>query len=437
MIPRYTRPEMGQLWTDEARLQRWLHIELWAAEAMGRLGLIPAEAATRLAENGRKLDLRNAPARVEALEQVTQHDVIAFLTFLEQELGEDARWLHLGMTSSDVTDTALGMCLRESADLMIAAQDRLVEALDTQARTHARTPCLGRTHGQAAEPMSFGAKLAMHAAGARRDRERLRRARDVIAVGKLSGAVGNFSHLPPEVEQYVMERAGLRAEPVASQVVQRDRHAEFFSLMAVVGGGLERLATEVRHLSRTEVMEVQEPFGRGQKGSSAMPHKKNPILTENITGLARLLRGYAAAALEDVALWHERDISHSSVERVVGPDGCTLLHFAQHRMTRVVEGLEVHVERMKKNLDAAGDVLYSQRILLLLARHGAARQEAYEHVQAAALGALKSGGSFADALVADAFVAAVLSADDIRRACSLDPYLATTDLLLARARRSD
>ena len=437
MIPRYTRPEMGALWTDEARLQRWLAIELWAAEAMGRLGLVPADAVARMLEKAPRLDMKAAPERVEALEQVTQHDVIAFLTWLEQELGEDARWLHLGLTSSDVVDTALGMALRDAADQLVTAQDRLVEALDAQALAHARTPCLGRTHGQAAEPMSFGVKMAMHAAGARRDRERLRRAREMVAVGKLSGAVGNFSHSPPEVEQHVMEKAGLRTEPVASQVVQRDRHAEFFCQLAVAGSSLERLAVEVRHLARTEVLEAQEPFGRGQKGSSAMPHKRNPILTENVTGLARLLRSYAGAALENVALWHERDISHSSVERVIGPDATTVLHFAQYRMIRVVEGLDVKPQAMLDNLQAAGEVLYSQRVLLLLARRGLPRQDAYEHVQAAAMASVAQQRKFSDLLAEDAYLTAALSVQDIQRACSMEPYLAATDTLLARSRRSD
>ena len=437
MIPRYTRPEMGNLWTDQARLKRWLNIELWAAEAMSKLGLVPSDAVTRMTEKARALDVTHWPARVEQLEQVTQHDVIAFLTLLEQELGEDSRWLHLGMTSSDVVDTALGMALRESVELLITEQERVVNALDEQARTHARTPCLGRTHGQAAEPMSFGVKLAMHAAGARRDRERLRRARDVIAVGKLSGAVGSLAHLPPEVEAHVMERAGLRVEPVASQVVQRDRHAEFFCQLAVVGASLERLAVEVRHLARTEVGEACEPFGRGQKGSSAMPHKRNPILTENVTGLARLLRGHAMAALEDVALWHERDISHSSVERVIAPDATILLHFAQGRMVRVVEGLVVSQENMARNLKAAGEVMHSQRVLLLLARQGLPRQTAYEHVQRAAHRALAENRGFVEMLKEEPAITAKLSAQELDRACSLDPYLANTDLLLARSRRSD
>ncbi|MEW5855102.1 MAG: adenylosuccinate lyase [Myxococcota bacterium] len=437
MIPRYTRPEMGAIWTDEARLRRWLQVEVWALEAMARLGLAPSEVVPRIKEKADKLDLSNAPARVEELERVTQHDVIAFLTMLEQDLGEDARWLHLGLTSSDIVDTALGMALKESVDLIIAAQDRLVEVLDARAHEHRRTLCLGRTHGQAAEPTSFGIKLAMHAAGARRDRERLRRAREVISVGKLSGAVGTFAHLPPEVEAFVMERAGLRPEPVASQVVQRDRHAEFFCALAVVGASLERLAVEIRHLARTEVHEVSEPFGRGQKGSSAMPHKRNPIVTENLTGLARLLRGYAMAALEDVALWHERDISHSSVERVIGPDATILLHFAQGRMTRVIEGLVVDAESMKRNLDAAGETLHSQRLLLMLARKGFARQHAYEHVQAAAILAHNTNRSFVELLCQDPDVTAVLPEAEVRAACTMDHHLANADTLLARSRRSD
>ena len=433
MIPRYSRPEMTALWSDQAKLKRWLDVELWASEAMAEAGLCPKEVPLRLSQKMRGLDLAAMTARVDALEQMTGHDVIAFLSYLEEQLGDDARYVHLGLTSSDVVDTALAMAMRDALTMIMEAQEKYIRALDERARAHAGLTCLGRSHGQAAEPMSFGVKMALHAAGARRDLQRLKRAREVISVGKLSGAVGTFTQLPPEVEAAVMRKAGLRAEPVASQVVQRDRHAEVFALLALSGASLERLAVELRHLARTEVGEAMEPFGRGQKGSSAMPHKRNPILCENITGLSRLLRGYASAALEDVALWHERDISHSAVERVIGPDATTALHFAIHRMIRVLEGLQVQPEAMARNLRNAGDVIYSQKLLILLTRKGAPRQEAYEHVQKAAQG----GSDFLSALCADPFITGLIPEAELRAVCTSAPYLSATALLLERSQRGD
>jgi adenylosuccinate lyase len=427
MIARYTRPAMGQIWTDAARYAHWLEIEVLACEALAARGAIP-KAAVRTIRRRAKSDL----ARIAALEADVKHDVIAFVTQIAESVGPEGRFLHLGLTSSDVLDTGFALQLREAARLLLAGQDLLIAALRRLATRHKRTWMIGRTHGMHAEPITFGLKVAGWHAEAVRNRERLERAATQVAVGKISGAVGVFGNVAPEVEAYVLGRLGLTPEPLATQVVARDRHAEFFAALALVGTGLERIAVEIRHLQRTEVGEAEEPFSEKQKGSSAMPHKRNPIVAENTVGLARLLRGYAGAALENVALWHERDISHSSVERVIGPDATCALDYMLARMTTVLDGLVVRPERMRENLDRSHGIVLSEDVLLALVYAGAPREDAYRWVQRAAHAAWDGGTSFADALAAEPEVHARLSAKQI--AALLDParHLAHLDLLFRR-----
>jgi len=431
MIARYSRPEMASLWTASARLRRWRDVELAALEGMVAAGIAPAAALAdcraRAGEFG-DVDVR----RIEEIERGTRHDVIAFLTFLEERIGPSARWLHFGMTSSDVLDTALGLVLRDAADLLLHGLERAMAAVEARAFEHKRTPVMGRSHGIHAEPMSFGHKLAIWYDELRRGRERLRAARRTIAVGKVSGAVGTFAHLPPAVEEHACRALGLEPAPASSQILQRDRHAEYFSALALLGSSLEKFATEIRHLQRTEVREVEEPFAPGQKGSSAMPHKRNPILSENLTGLARVLRGYSLAALEDVPLWHERDISHSSVERIVGPDATTLLDFMLHRFAGLVEQMRIYPERMAANLDLLGGVVNSQRILLELARRGFDRQRAYVLVQRNAMRMYEEGVDFKTALLADPELTAVLTPEEIGACFSPDYHLRHVDAIFAR-----
>ncbi|HXX30567.1 MAG TPA: adenylosuccinate lyase [Myxococcaceae bacterium] len=431
MIARYSRPEMASLWTASARLRRWRDVELAALEGMVAAGIAPAAALAdcraRAGEFG-DVDVR----RIEEIERGTRHDVIAFLTFLEERIGPSARWLHFGMTSSDVLDTALGLVLRDAADLLLHGLERAMAAVEARAFEHKRTPVMGRSHGIHAEPMSFGHKLAIWYDELRRGRERLRAARRTIAVGKVSGAVGTFAHLPPAVEEHACRALGLEPAPASSQILQRDRHAEYFSALALLGSSLEKFATEIRHLQRTEVREVEEPFAPGQKGSSAMPHKRNPILSENLTGLARVLRGYSLAALEDVPLWHERDISHSSVERIVGPDATTLLDFMLHRFAGLVEQMRIYPERMAANLDLLGGVVNSQRILLELARRGFDRQRAYVLVQRNAMRMYEEGVDFKTALLADPELTAVLTPEEIAACFSPDYHLRHVDAIFAR-----
>ncbi len=430
MIARYSRPEMAARWGDEARLRLWLAIEVWAADGWARLGEVPPEA---LAEIRRKAVYHPSwPARIAAHEQVLKHDVLAFLTTVAEDVGEAARYLHLGMTSSDVVDTAFAMQLRDAADQLLAGIDRVRAVAARRAREHRRTVMIGRTHGVHAEPITFGLKLAVWYDELRRARERLARAREVIAVGKLSGAVGTFANVPPEVEAYVMERAGLTAEPAATQVVHRDRHAEFFAALALLGTTVERIATELRHLQRTEVLELEEAFDVGQKGSSAMPHKRNPVSAENLCGIARLLRGYLVPALEDVALWHERDISHSSVERVIGPDATIVADYMLHRLAGLLEGLVVHPERMAENLERLRGVTASQQVLLALARRGVAREVAYRIVQRAAARVWDEGLTFREALSADPELARLLPPADLSACFDLGYHLKHVDTIFAR-----
>jgi len=428
MIERYTRPEMGRLWSDETRYATWLQVELAVCDAYARRGRIPADAVARL-----RARCRVDVARIRAIQQRVKHEMIALLQSLEEQAGEDARYVHLGLTSSDVWDTALALQLRDATDLLLAGQERLRRALGELARRHRHTLMVGRTHGVHAEPTTFGVKAAGWYVEAGRNLERLRRARAVVAVGKISGAVGTFAHVDPEIEEEVCRALGLGVEPVSTQIVQRDRHAEYVATLAVVAASLERIALEVRSLQRTEVLEAQEPFAEGQKGSSAMPHKRNPELSERICGLARVLRGHAVAALENVALWHERDISHSSVERVILPDATILLDYLLDLTAFVVEGLEVDPARMAANLEASHGLIHSQRVLLRLTEAGLPRQQAYEIVQRHAMRAWRERRSFFELLAADPAVTERLPPAELK-AC-FDPtwYLRHVDAIFARA----
>jgi adenylosuccinate lyase len=427
MIPRYTHPEMGRIWSEQRKYETWLQVEIAAADAMALEGIVPQDAARDIRERGR-FDIE----RIDAIEQTTQHDVIAFTTAVAEHVGPSARWLHFGLTSSDVIDTAQALQMREACDLILRGIEALMRAVQTRAEEHRRTPMIGRTHGVHAEPMTFGLKLALWYAELGRDLARMRRARDVIAVGKLSGAVGTFAHLPPSIEAQVCRTLGLQPAPVASQVIQRDRHAELLSAIAISGSSLEKFALEVRGLQKTEIGEVEEPFGKGQKGSSAMPHKRNPIGCEQIVGLARLLRGNAMAAIENNALWHERDISHSSVERVILPDSFIVLDHMLRRFTRIVNGMMVYPERMRENLDRSHGAVFSGTVLLELAQRGVSRETAYEWVQRNAMRAFDERRDFKALLQADADVAKVLSHDDIERAFDLNAQLRHIDYVFDR-----
>src|SRR5437867_8743116 len=376
MIARYTHPDMGRIWSDQRRYEIWLLVESAAADAMAAAGIVPADAARDIRERG-AFDI----ARIEAIEQTTQHDVIAFTTAVAEHVGPSARWLHFGLTSSDVIDTAQAIQMRDACDLILQDLDALSQAIRDRAIEHRLTPMIGRTHGVHAEPTTFGLKLAPWYAEVGRDVERVRRARATVSVGKLSGAVGTFAHLPPAIEADVCRRLGLEPALVASQVIQRDRHAELLAALAITGASLEKFALEIRGLQKTEIGEVEEPFGKGQKGSSAMPHKRNPIGCEQIVGLARLVRGNCQAAFENVALWHERDISHSSVERVILPDSFVALDHMLRRFARIVLGMEVHPERMRANLNLSRGVVFSGSVLLELAKKGVSREQAYDWVQ--------------------------------------------------------
>ncbi len=434
MIPRYTRPEMGRIWTPERRYRIWLDVELAACEAMVRLGEVPGEDLAVLQKAFSRYEFSAADvARIEEIEKTVKHDVIAFLTFVEEKGGPAARHLHRGMTSSDVLDTCLAVQLSEATALLLGGVDRVMAAVKKRAFEHRRTAMMGRSHGIHAEPVTFGLKLAgWYDAWARR-REAVARAGRTVAVGKISGAVGTFANGDPRVEAYVMEKLGLAGgEAAATQVVNRDRHAEYFAALAVAGATLEQQATEVRHLQRTEVREAEEPFTAGQKGSSAMPHKRNPILSENLTGLARLLRGWSLAALEDVALWHERDISHSSVERVIAPDATIALDFALHRFAGMIENLRVYPERMKENLDLTGGLYEAQRVLLALVAKGVGRQEGYVYVQRNAMKVWEEKVDFRTALKRDPDVKKVLSDAEIDACFDVQYHLKHVETIFRR-----
>jgi adenylosuccinate lyase len=427
MIARYTHPEMGAIWSDQRRYETWLLVETAAADAMAAAGIIPAEAARDIRQRG-GFDIH----RIEEIEQATQHDVIAFTTAVGERVGPSGRWLHFGMTSSDVIDTAQALQMREACDLILKDLDALAEAVRDRATEHRRTPMIGRTHGVHAEPMTFGLKLALWYAELDRDVERVRRARTTISVGKLSGAVGTFAHLPPAIEAAVCSRLGLTPAPVASQVIQRDRHAELLAALAITAASLEKFALEIRGLQKTEIGEVEEPFARGQKGSSAMPHKRNPIGCEQIVGLARLIRGNTQAALENIALWHERDISHSSVERVILPDSFIALDHMLRRFTRIVKGMVVYPDRMRENLNRSRGVVFSGTVLLEILRRGVLREQAYEWVQRNAMRSFAEQRDFKELLLADAEIGAVLGRSEIEQAFELNEQFRYVDEIFDR-----
>jgi adenylosuccinate lyase len=433
MVPRYARPAMTALWEPEAKYRIWFEIEAHATEKLGELGVVPPSAAKALWDwwaTNPAIDV----AAIDAIEAVTKHDVIAFLTWVAEQVGEEARFMHQGMTSSDVLDTTLSVQLARATDMLIADVDALLAAIKTRAMEHKYTPTIGRSHGIHAEPVTFGLKLAQAYAEFDRCRDRLVAARKEIATCAISGAVGTFANVDPRVEAHVAEKLGLAIEPVSTQVIPRDRHAMYFATLAVVAGSIERLAVEIRHLQRTEVLEAEEYFAPGQKGSSAMPHKRNPILTENLTGQARMIRAYALPALENVALWHERDISHSSVERFIGPDATITLDFALARLTGVVEKLLIYPDRMLKNLDSMGGLVHSQRVLLALTQAGVSREDAYRLVQRNAMKVWESSGtlSLLELLKADPDVTAALPEAELEEKFDLAYHFAQVDTIFAR-----
>jgi adenylosuccinate lyase len=431
MIDRYTRPQMAAVWAEEEKLRVWLEVELLACEALAERGEIPADVPVTLRA---RADV--SVERMRAIEREVGHDVIAFVSSVAERCGPEGRYLHLGLTSSDVLDTSFAVQLVRAADLLIAGAVELRDTIRTQAERYRGTVMVGRTHGIHAEPITFGMKLATWYTEMQRNIGRLEAARAMIGFGKISGAVGSFAHLAPEVEAHVCRRLGLQPEPIATQVVPRDRHAQFFTTLAIVAGSLERFAIEIRHLQRSEVREAEEPFTSGQKGSSAMPHKRNPILAENLTGLARLLRAYAGAALEDIALWHERDISHSSVERVIAPDATIVLDFMLHRITGVIRGLVVHADAMAANLERWRGAVFSEAVLLALIRKGAARDQAYRWVQRAGLKAM-DGADFRTEVAGDPDIARHLSADELATLFDLRHHLRYEEDLLRRALGED
>jgi adenylosuccinate lyase len=429
MIPRYSRPQMSSIWAPEARFRIWFEIEAHALDAMAQLGVVPRSAAEAVWAKG-DFDVE----RIDTIEAEVKHDVIAFLTSVAEHVGPEARFLHQGMTSSDVLDTCLAVQLKRASDLLIEDLDALLEMLRRRALEYKMTPTIGRSHGIHAEPVTFGLKLAFAHAEFARARARMVAARDEIATCAISGAVGTFANVDPRVEAHVAAKMGLRVEPISTQVIPRDRHAMFFATLGVIASSVERLATEVRHLQRTEVLEAEEYFSPGQKGSSAMPHKRNPVLTENLTGLARMVRGYVNPALENVALWHERDISHSSVERYIGPDATVTLDFALARLTGVIDKLLVYPERMQRNLDLMGGLVHSQRVLLALTQAGASREEAYSLVQRSAMKVWESGGalSLLDLLKADPEVSVLLPPERLEESFDLGYHLKHVDTIFER-----
>ena len=430
MIPRYTRPEMAKIWEPETRFRIWFEIEAHAAAAMADIGMIPKDAAKTIWDRGSKATFD--VARIDEIERTTKHDVIAFLTHLAEHVGPDARFVHQGMTSSDVLDTCFNVQLVRAADLLIADLDRLLSALKTRAYEHKSTLTIGRSHGIHAEPTTFGVKLAQAYAEFARARERMQLARKEVATCAISGAVGTFANIDPRIEDYVARKMGLVPEPISTQIIPRDRHAMYFATLGVIASSIERLAIEIRHLQRTEVLEAEEFFSEGQKGSSAMPHKRNPVLTENVTGLARMVRAYALPAMENVALWHERDISHSSAERMIGPDATVTLDFALNRIAGVIEKLVVYPENMKKNLDRLGGLIHSQRVLLALTQKGASREQSYALVQRNAMPVWRGQGDFLALLKADKDVAAFLSPAELESLFDLGYHTRHVDTIFRR-----
>ncbi len=433
MVPRYARPDMTAIWSAENRFKIWFEIEAHATQALGELGVVPESAAKALWDWWATNPAIDVPA-IDAIEAVTKHDVIAFLTWVSENVGEQARFMHQGMTSSDVLDTCLAVQMAQAADILLADLDQLLAAIKRRAYEHKLTPTIGRSHGIHAEPVTFGLKLAQAYAEFDRCKKRLIAAREDIATCAISGAVGTFANINPKVEAYVAEKLGLAIEPVSTQVIPRDRHAMFFATLGVIAGSIERLATEVRHLQRTEVLEAEEYFSPGQKGSSAMPHKRNPVLTENLTGLARMVRSAVIPAMENVALWHERDISHSSVERFIGPDATITLDFALARLTGVIDKLVIYPERMEKNLNRMGGLVHSQRVLLALTQAGSSREESYVLVQRNAMRVWESDGqlSLLELLKADADVKARLSDDELTALFDLEYHMKHVDTIFDR-----
>ena len=428
MIPRYTRPEMGRIWSEENGFQKWLDVEILAAEGLAKLGKVPKAAISRIRKKAR-FDVK----RIREIEAEVKHEIIAFLSSVAESIGDDARYLHAGMTSSDVMDTALAIQFKEASAIIEQDIEDLMRVLRRQAHKYKRTVMIGRTHGVHAEPITFGLKLALWYQEMARHRARFRSAVDDICVGQISGAVGTFAQIAPEVEAFVCKKSGLKPAPISNQIIQRDRHAFYFATLAIIASSLEKFAVEVRHLQRTEVQEAEEPFTVGQKGSSAMPHKRNPILSENVSGMARLMRSYAIAAMENVPLWHERDISHSSVERVIAPDATIALDFMLRRMIYVLGKLCVYPENMQRNLAKSGGTVFSEKILLALVDKGVARDDAYRMVQRHALKAGKEGGDLKRELLADGEIRGYLSVEEIEAAWSLEHHLANVDLIFRRA----
>ena len=427
MIPRYTRPEMAGIWTDERKYETWLEIELQVCEALSRLGKIPAEAVKEIRQKARF----NAQ-RVDEIEKVTKHDVIAFLTNVGESIGPLSRYLHYGLTSSDILDTSFAMLLKEASDLILQDMNRLSEVLRKKAFQYKETLMIGRSHGVHAEPITFGLKMALWYDEMRRNLVRMERAKEAISVGKISGAVGTFAHIPPSVEEFVCQRLGLKPAPISTQIVQRDRHAEFFTTLALIASSIEKFAVELRHLQRTEVLEVEEFFSKGQKGSSAMPHKRNPISAENLSGLARLVRSYGLAALENIPLWHERDISHSSVERVIGPDATILIDYMLNRFVSMVDHLIVYPENMKANLGKMGGLIYSETILLHLTEKGLSREEAYSVVQRNAMRAWEEGKEFRTLLSQDEVIKRLFRPEELDSAFDARTHLSHVDDIFRR-----
>lgn len=427
MIPRYSREKMTRIWSPENRYQKWLDVEIWACEAMVKLGKIPPSALKNIKEKV-SIDVK----RIDEIEKTTKHDVIAFLTSLTEKVGEDGRFIHMGLTSSDILDTSLAVLLKEAAQILLEDIDELLVVLKKKSLEHKNTLMIGRSHGIHAEPVTFGLKMALWYQEMQRNRQRLVNAKESISYGKIAGAVGTFSFIEPFVEEYVCGKLGLKPAPVSSQIVQRDRHAEFFATLAIIASSLDKFAQEIRLLQRTEVREAEEYFSPGQKGSSAMPHKRNPVLSENISGLARLVRSYAVAALEDVALWHERDISHSSVERVIGPDATIVLDFMLGRFTGMMDKLVVYPERMLANLNMTHGVVFSQMVLLALIEKGATREDAYAIVQKNAMESWQEGMEFKELLEKDAAVKKYLSGKDLVIIFNVNNFLKNLDFIFNR-----
>jgi adenylosuccinate lyase len=427
MIERYTRPEMGILWSLEMKYRKWLEVELAVCEAWAEMGKIPRSAMNNVRERA-AFDIK----RIDEIENTVKHDVIAFLTSVAEHVGGDSRYIHKGLTSSDVVDTALALLMRDSSDIIIEDLNLLIEGLKEKAVRYKDTPCIGRSHGVHAEPMTFGLKFALWHEDMKRNLARIKTARKTISVGKLSGAVGTFSNIPVEIENKVCARLRLVPESVATQVIQRDRHAEFLSVLAIIAASVEKITVEIRHLQRTEVLEAEEPFTKGQKGSSAMPHKRNPVGSENLTGLARVVRANAIAAYENIALWHERDITHSSVERVIIPDSCILVDYMLNRLTGIIKDLQVYPDRMKKNMERSFGLYNSQRVLLALTEKGLSREHAYRLVQRNAMASWKKGVEFKKLLMKDREIRKYLSKSEIDEIFNLDYYLKNIDYIYSR-----